>query len=202
MEYMKIQRIPRGLRSPLIPILLKDDNAYCERWQAICNQYSFDLMLLTIQHLHLAINNVQREVNKADQKLKGGTTPDEYNGIHETLKANITKMREQILQNKIKKYERDTKDYRFNRVYSWAENKAKNRRYNKPWKQNNYPDNQSTDTESHSSMERPMTLRSTSKRDKTQQDFLGKNNRQEETDMSSGENATKKNTTKMKSKRI
>lgn len=35
MEYMKAQRIPRGLRSSLTPILLKDDTAYCERWQAI-----------------------------------------------------------------------------------------------------------------------------------------------------------------------
>lgn len=199
MEYMKVQRIPRGLRSPLIPILLKDDTAYCERWQAICNQYSFDLMLLTIKHLHLAIDNVQQEVFKAEQELKKGTSPEEYNELHEALKINIKKMREQILQNKIRKYERDTKDYKFNRVYTWAENKMKNWRYNKSWKQENNQENLSTDSESQSSTERTMTLRSTSKQSKTPQVFLGHNNRQEETDTSSGEQ-TKKNTTKMKKK--
>lgn len=139
-------------------------------------------------------------MSKADQELKGGTTPDEYNELHETLKTNIAKMRAQILENKIKKYERDTKDYKFNRVYSWAENKMKNRRFNRTWKQDNHQENPSTDTESQSSTERTMTLRSTSKQNKTQQGFfLGKNNRQEETDTSSGEQ-TKKDGTKMKAK--
>lgn len=85
------------------------------------NQHSLDLILLTIQHLHLAIINVQSEIEKADIELRDSISPGEYDRVHETLKDNFTKLREQILQSKIKKLEMDTKDYMYNRVYLWAE---------------------------------------------------------------------------------
>lgn len=83
------------------------------------------------QQLHLAIANVQSEVEKATTDLKEMTTPEEYNKLHEALKENITKRREQIMKNNIKKCERDTKDYLYNHVYTWADERAKNRRYEK-----------------------------------------------------------------------
>lgn len=122
-EYLKMQRIPRGLRCSLTPILLKDDTEYQNRWYALCNRHSLDLMLLTVKHLQGAINKTQDEINVVIPEIKNSSTPAEFDKLQEEISTNIRKMREQLMQTKIKKFERDTKDYLFNRVYTWAEEK-------------------------------------------------------------------------------
>lgn len=59
-------------------------------------------MLLTVQHLHLVVSNVQKEINKVKLDFfKKAMTVEEYNGTHNELKANIKKLRAQNLTNKI-----------------------------------------------------------------------------------------------------
>lgn len=127
-QYLKVQRIPRGLRSNLTPILLKDDVEYQQKWYALSNRYSLDLMYLTVQHLQIAVKNVKVEVEKTEVELKNTSTPEDFNKIHEELKVTIHKLKEQLMANKLKKYERDTKDYLHNKVYTWAEERRKYRR--------------------------------------------------------------------------
>lgn len=63
-----------------------------------------------------------------DTELKESSTRSEYNKIHEELKIKVDKLREQIMTNKLKKFERDTRDYQYNKVYKWAWERRKNRR--------------------------------------------------------------------------
>lgn len=128
-EYIKAQRIPRGLRSTLTPILLKDDLLYQERWTAICNQFSLDLMVLTIQHLQKAITEIKEEIKKVDIECKITNTIEKYDEIQKNLQENISKFKAQLMQNKCKKIERDTRDYKFNRVYTWAEERTTARKW-------------------------------------------------------------------------
>lgn len=81
-EYLKVQRIPKGLRSSLTPIL-KDYMEYQEKWCALCNWHSLHLMLLTV------------------------ASP--------------------ASSNKTFIYYLDTKDYLYNKVYTWVEEKMKSR---------------------------------------------------------------------------
>lgn len=122
-EYLKAQRIPRGLRCSLTPILLKDDAEYQSKWYALCNRHSLDLMLLTVKHLQVAIKKTQDEISTILPEVKNSSTPAEFDKLQEEISVNIRKMREQLMQTKIKKFERDTKDYLFNRVYTWSEEK-------------------------------------------------------------------------------
>lgn len=119
-EYLKVKRIPRGLRSTLTPMLLKEDRIYKQRWEALSNQHSFDLMLLTVQHLQAAVQTVRQDIQKVDAEFKNHSPVTEYNKTHEELKGNIEKLKDQIMNNKIKKFERDTRDYEMDRVYTWA----------------------------------------------------------------------------------
>lgn len=64
--------------------------------------------------------NLKLEVTKVDTELKETSTISEYNKTHEELKANVNKLREQLMTNKFKKFKRDTRDYQFNKVYTWA----------------------------------------------------------------------------------
>lgn len=43
----------------------------------------------------------------------------------------MEKLKNQIMQNKLKKFERDTRDYQHDRVYTWADERIKYRRINK-----------------------------------------------------------------------
>lgn len=103
-EYLRVQRIPRGLRCSLAPILLKDDAEYHKKWYALNNRHSLDLMLLTVQHLQLAIPETQKEVETAECEFTSSVPAAEYNKTHEDLKGNILKMREQLMTTKIKKF--------------------------------------------------------------------------------------------------
>lgn len=133
-EYLKTQRIPRGLRCSLAPILLKDDAEYRNKWFALNNRHSLDLMLLTVQHLQKAISEIKVEVEQTDQEFKASVTATEFNKIHEELKTNINKMREQLMVMKIKKFERDTRDYLNDKVYTWADERKYNRKTYNPRK--------------------------------------------------------------------
>lgn len=66
-----------------------------------------------------------QDVIHTDRNYKEAVALNKYNETHETLKNNINKMREEMLQNKIRKFERDTRDYKFNRVYSWMDDRKK-----------------------------------------------------------------------------
>lgn len=55
-----------------------------------------------------------------------GEVVKEYNKTHEDLKANMNKLREQLMTNQHKKT--DTRDYQFNKVYTWPEEWRRNRR--------------------------------------------------------------------------
>lgn len=117
-EYLKAKRIPRGLRSNLTPMLLKEDKIYKQRWEALCNQNSLDLMFLTVQHLQKAALDVKQEIIKVDVEFKTNSSASDYNRTHYKLKTNMEKLKNQIMMMKLKKFEPDTRDYQFDRVYT------------------------------------------------------------------------------------
>lgn len=73
-QYLKVQHIPRQLRSSLMPILLKEDIKYQNKWFNLSNCYSLDLMYLTVEHLQQAIKNLKIENSKVDTELKESST--------------------------------------------------------------------------------------------------------------------------------
>lgn len=109
-------------------------------------------MLLTVQHLQIAVSDAKKDIARVDSEFKTSTTAIEYKRTHEELKNNIDKMKQQIMQLKLKKFERDTRDYQFDRVYSWSEERAEYRRKNLRRRTNvNYTDMSSTDSEATTS---------------------------------------------------
>lgn len=77
-------------------------------------------MYLTEQYLHKAIKTTYTEVEKIDGLFKEQASKADYNKVHEELKTNIGKMKDQIMLTKIKTFRQDNKDYLYNRVYTWS----------------------------------------------------------------------------------
>lgn len=127
-EYVRSYKIPRGLRSPLTPNLLNTDEEFTRHWYGISNQYSRDLMLLTIKHLQIAINKTKEEIADAEHTLRQTCPADKLEHTLALIDENIEKLHSTILQVKMKKLERDNKDYETNQVYTWSKTRRANRR--------------------------------------------------------------------------
>ncbi|OCT80116.1 hypothetical protein XELAEV_18026921mg [Xenopus laevis] len=99
-EYMKVNRIPRGLRVRLCPTLFASDKEFCTRWEAIINKCSSDLMLATMERLQTELPNV---VAQGKEKLA-----HHVQGFHTEVETR-----------KRSKFQRDANDYSNGRVYRW-----------------------------------------------------------------------------------
>ncbi|XP_073422087.1 uncharacterized protein [Dendrobates tinctorius] len=120
-EYLKVQRIPRGLRVPLRPILFSDSSDFCSRFEQIINKCSFDLITLTLEHLHLGIAKCKEEISSIETQLSSSISNEDFNNLKTKINGVIEQHRRDIETRKRNKFARDTEDYKQNRVYKWRE---------------------------------------------------------------------------------
>ncbi|OCT74686.1 hypothetical protein XELAEV_18033673mg [Xenopus laevis] len=50
-EYIKCNRIPRGLRSHLRPTMFARNESFCQKWETILNKCSLDLMVVIVEEI-------------------------------------------------------------------------------------------------------------------------------------------------------
>lgn len=127
-DYIKVNRIPRGLRSNLTPNLLTDDHEFITNWYGICNQSSQDLMYLMVKHLERKVQQVRSEIADTEQELLSTYTPERCGEINRSIEITIQRLKESILKVKTKKFDRDTRDYELNAVYSWNKKNKLNKK--------------------------------------------------------------------------
>ncbi|XP_041437288.1 uncharacterized protein LOC121399782 [Xenopus laevis] len=126
-EYAKVARIPRGLRCTLLPFFNKEDKQFMDKWYAILNRCSLDLMIHTIQGLQSNIKSTQQELVTATTELKSRITSENFNKFNIELQASLADFRADLVQKKLHKYRRDTLDYESDRVYTWAAERKRTR---------------------------------------------------------------------------
>lgn len=122
-EYIKANRIPRGLRTTLTPNLLSDDLSYTREWYGLCNAFSLDLMYLTIKHLNERLIGLQKEITEVEDEIKLQVTAEKYVEIETNINEGLGKLKEGILKVKKRKFERDSRDYHNDQVYTWNKKK-------------------------------------------------------------------------------
>ncbi|CAJ0940523.1 unnamed protein product [Ranitomeya imitator] len=118
-EYIKTQRIPRGLRVSLRPTLFQDNSDFCSRFEQILNKCSVDLMTLTLDQLNKEIKNSQDKVSSIETQLKDSLSKDEFDLVKTRTKENVDNFRKETEKRKRQKFIRDTQDYLHKRVYRW-----------------------------------------------------------------------------------
>ncbi|CAJ0936718.1 unnamed protein product, partial [Ranitomeya imitator] len=109
-EYIKTQRIPRGLR---------DNIDFCQRFEQILNKCSLDLMTLTLDYLHKEVKISQDKLQNIETQLKDSSSKEEFDSIKSRMKENLESYRLETEKRKRQKFIRDTQDYLQNRVYRW-----------------------------------------------------------------------------------
>lgn len=122
-EYVRVKRIPRGLRTHLTPNLLTEDTTFTDRWYGLCNQLSLDLMLLSIKHLQDSIDQCKDEIRTIEQEIRDLDPPSKVESSFNQIEESMSRLRESIMKVKLSKFARDTQDYANDEVYTWNRNK-------------------------------------------------------------------------------
>ncbi|XP_044135048.1 uncharacterized protein LOC122927348 [Bufo gargarizans] len=120
-EYVRAQRIPRGLRMSTRPTIFKEDKTFCDQFEQILNKCSFDLMTLTISYLQKSIISIKESITAAEQQLRATLAPEALTQLQDRLTSTLTNHRKESEAAKRIFFLRDSEDYRNNRVYRWQE---------------------------------------------------------------------------------
>lgn len=67
-QYCEKSQIPRGLRIQKRPTLFSEE--FRQKWTAIINKCSYDLMLLIIEESMSEYDKISKSINEAEDKLK------------------------------------------------------------------------------------------------------------------------------------
>ncbi|XP_056378150.1 uncharacterized protein LOC130274177 [Hyla sarda] len=120
-EYLKVHRIPRGLRVKLRPTIFSDKKDYCDFFIQILNKCSNDIMTLTVDFLQKEIKLLQDKVKTIEAQLDTALNPEELTRTKERLTMNLDKHKKDSEKKKRDKFVRDTEDYLQNHVYRWQD---------------------------------------------------------------------------------
>lgn len=118
-DYWRKGLIPRGLRIKKFPVVgSKDKGEFKLKWEAILSKCSFDLMLLLIEEAKKDKVSIQTEIDKLNMKLDELRSAEFTNSLAK-LNDNLIKFKEHLKQEKLRKFKRDERDYKENKVYFW-----------------------------------------------------------------------------------
>ncbi|ROL50050.1 hypothetical protein DPX16_5809 [Anabarilius grahami] len=111
-EYLRSKRIPRGRRIQKEPTLGYRDRAFCTKCCEILNKASLDLMVFVIEFVQKELDDINKQITSTERQLNSMTTDLDFESLKTSLDSTITKNRQEICKMKLKKFKRDTVDYR------------------------------------------------------------------------------------------
>ncbi|XP_077108801.1 uncharacterized protein LOC143765720 [Ranitomeya variabilis] len=128
-EYLRVQRIPRGLRVSLQPTFFREDKDYCTKFEHILNKCSADLMTLTLSYLQKNLETVNTQISAIENQLISTMPQEEYQELKLKNQDLLKTHRVEVEKRKRSKFLRDTEDYLQNRVYQWRDTRHSSRRH-------------------------------------------------------------------------
>lgn len=119
-EYWRSKQIPRGLRVNKKPTLGNQDPEFKSKWEKILNKCSMDLTLLIIEQTKKEAEKVKTELQEIKTTLKTKMNKPDFTTMESAFKEELMKFEEELKAYKIKKYQRDSEDYKRGTVYNWT----------------------------------------------------------------------------------
>lgn len=120
-DYWREQRIPRGLRIKKFPSFGLENVVFREKWEAILNKCSFDLILLIIEQTKKEKENVQARMNELKTQMTQASNASQQSSFEDELKTSLEKFTMELKEYKLKKFRRDERDYIEGNIYQWKE---------------------------------------------------------------------------------
>lgn len=128
-EYYKNERIPRGLRTHLRPILFPNNPDFHTKFATIANRFSMDIMLLNMEFLQKEVQNIQKKILAYEIQLKNLMGGQDYVKMMEHTVEDLGKYKSNIETTKRQKWFRDQDDYIKGDIYKMVPVPRKNTTY-------------------------------------------------------------------------
>lgn len=126
-DYWRKGLIPRGLRIMKFPATgAQGKTEFRDKWEAILNKCSFDLMLLLIEESKKDRQVVQTEIEEVKKKITEHSDNSNKAQCDEILKEKVDTFTLTLKQDKLRKFRRDEVDYRDGKVFAWRKPTRKN----------------------------------------------------------------------------
>lgn len=97
--------------------MFRTDEAFLQKWKAILNQCSTDLMLLIMEYSMETVSETEKEISTLESKLQSETDTATFDNKSKKIKE-VTALERHLKEFKIRKYKRDTKDYSNDTIYN------------------------------------------------------------------------------------
>lgn len=102
------------------PALFADNAEFCDKWVSIVNKCSYDLMLLVIEHAMSEVNVTNTEITRIEGQIQNDINNEErFNNKIKELQEEMKIFESKVKEYKLRKLERDRKDYATAKVYRW-----------------------------------------------------------------------------------
>lgn len=125
-DYWRKDMIPRGLRLNKYPTFGQDNEEFKNKWEAILNKCSLDLILLLIEEARKQKAVIQSQIEDLKANLIQAETEESRSTFEKKLQEDVEKLSVKLRQVKLAKFKRDLDDYSNGTIYSWG--KKYNRR--------------------------------------------------------------------------
>lgn len=117
-DYIKSDMIPRGLRLQKGPTMFWDIPSFNQKWRAILNKCSCDLILLIIEQSMSTIAETDIEIESIKAKLKNDVEADTFASKLQKIQE-FDALDKAMREFKLRKFRRDKFDYIQDRVYTF-----------------------------------------------------------------------------------
>lgn len=123
-DYWRENMIPRGLRIKKFPSFGYEDTDFKQKWEAILNKCSLDLILLLIEEAKKQKIETQNQITRIKEEI--AIKEQEYLQFEEKLRVDLEALSKKLKQDQLLKFGRDKSDYKENKVYLWPQRNERN----------------------------------------------------------------------------
>lgn len=120
-DYTKVQRTPRGLRIQKAPTLFSNNEEFKIKWMSILNRCSFDLMTLITEFAIKETERLDKEAVGITEELHKQFDLETFESKFKQLQVELKNYSDNIKIEKLRKFERDRRDYESDHVFPWMQ---------------------------------------------------------------------------------
>lgn len=118
-DYLKSEMIPRGLHIQKGPAVFRDNSSFNQKWRAILNKCTCDLILLITEQSMMTITDTDKEIDFIKEKLQNDVDAEVFSYKMHKIQEEVDALEKAMCEFKLWKFRRDKRDYTQDRVYNF-----------------------------------------------------------------------------------
>ncbi|XP_041424742.1 uncharacterized protein LOC121395395 [Xenopus laevis] len=119
-NYLKVGRVPRGLRIKKFPAFEIQDKGLMDDWYGVLTDCSLKLMKILIDKYQQEQERLGQEITQIETIMNVYKGNSDFEKFIKKMKIDIDTLENKIMEMKQRKFLRDKSDYDQNRVFSWG----------------------------------------------------------------------------------